>query len=127
MKNLTLALLFFSFNSFAESIDINDLSTDTESSTTIEISKGSSKDGYKIVEVSDEIMGDANLMVKEARKNWNTACADWKKETKEMNADNKVISLSCGKMNCTKEGAVAGAAEHVCSSKTKLVVKTKVR
>lgn len=126
MKNLILILAMVPAISWAQSVDVNDVAAGGGESTTIEISRGASKDGYKIVEVSDEIMGDANLMVKEARKSWKTACEDWKKETKSLNTDSKIISMSCGKMTCTKDGAV-GAVEHTCQSQTKLVVKTKVR
>lgn len=126
MKNLILVLTAIPFISFAQSVDVKDVASGEES-TTIEISRGAStKDGYKIVEVSDEIMGDTHLMVKDARKNWKTACEDWKKETKSLNTDNKIISMSCGKMTCSQGGA-AGTTEHTCQSQTKLVVKTKVR
>ncbi len=83
--------------------------------TTISIKKGSNptvnKKKYIISEGEEEITGDKDVLKKNADKNWKQACDDWKKEIKELNKDNKVISLSCGSMKCSKDGV-----ESACKS-----------
>lgn len=94
------------------SVKIQDM--DTAQDTTISIKKGSSaaKKKWDITEGEEEITGDKSALLKDAEKNWKAACADWKKEFKEMNKENKVVSMNCGKMVCSKEGV-----ESTCVSK----------
>lgn len=100
MKMTLLVALLIGSNVFAQSMNVKDISTDDD--TTIEIRKGKKTDAqYEIVSGSEDISGDPAPLLKEARENWKKACADWKKETKEMNSDNKVITLNCGKMDCS--------------------------
>lgn len=94
------------------SVKIQDM--DTNQDTTISIKKGSSAATKKwaLTEGEEEISGDKSALLKDAEKNWKEACADWKKEFKEMNKENKVVSMNCGKMVCSKEGV-----ESTCVSK----------
>ena len=70
-----------------------------------------SKKKYVISEGTDDITGDKDVLKKSAEKNWKQACDDWKKEIKELNKDNKIISVSCGSMTCAKDGV-----ESTCKS-----------
>lgn len=94
----------------------------TSSDTTISIKKGSSQSNQKkwiLTEGEEDITGDKDVVLKSAEKNWKKACKEWKIEFKELNKDNKIISLNCGKMNCSKEGV-----ESTCTSKAIHKVKT---
>jgi hypothetical protein len=102
------------------SVKINDM--DTTQDTTISIKKGANPQATKkwvLTEGEEDISGDKAALLKQAETNWKTACSDWKKEFKEMNKDNKIVSMSCGKMSCSKEGV-----ESTCVSKATHKVKT---
>ena len=94
--------------------------------TTISIKKGDAANKceklYEIVESTAEIQGEPSILSKEARNNWKKACADWKKEIKELNQENKIIALDCGKVTCAKEGGEG----QVCSSQGSYKIKTKI-
>ncbi len=100
-----LTVLLFSSALVAQTISVKDVPVDQES-TTIEIKKGkqstvdSAKKQYQVMEEVSEIAGEPAPLMKAARENWNKACADWKKEVKELNAENKVMVLNCGKPQC---------------------------
>lgn len=101
------------------SVKIQDM--DTNQDTTISIKKGATAATKKwtLTEGEEEITGDKAVLLKEAEKNWKAACNDWKKEFKEMNKENKIVSMNCGKMVCSKEGV-----ESTCVSKATHKVKT---
>lgn len=121
MKFLIIGLSFISSLALAQSMGIKDIPADGD--TTIKIEKGQKADNkYEITEGTDTIEGDAASLMKEARANWKTACSDWKKELKELNKDNQVISMSCGTMNCTTT-----AMESTCTSTGKNKIKVKVK
>lgn len=100
------------------SVKINDM--DTTQDTTISIKKGATAatKKWQLTEGEEEITGDKAALLKEAEKNWKSACNDWKKEFKEMNKENKIVSMNCGKMVCSKEGV-----ESTCVSKATHKVK----
>lgn len=87
---------------------------DATENTTIEIKKGDhqkTEKQFEITDGTDQIEGDAAPLVQEARKNWKTACSEWKKEFKELNKENQILSLSCGSMTCSTV-----AMESTCKS-----------
>ncbi|MGZ3795208.1 MAG: hypothetical protein ACXVB1_02520 [Pseudobdellovibrionaceae bacterium] len=117
---------YFSFIStigtfaFAQSMGLQDIPTDKE--TTIRIQKGAEENKYEITTGTDVIEGEAAPLLKEARANWKAACTDWKKELKELNKENQVISLSCGTMKCSTT-----AMETTCTSEGKNKIRVKVK
>lgn len=102
---ITIPALMISSVLMAQSVSIQDVPVDQES-TTIEIKKGkqattdSTKKQYQIMEEVSEVAGEPAPLMKAARENWNKACAEWKKEVKELNAENKILTLNCGKPQC---------------------------
>jgi len=107
----------------AQSINVKDIPSDSDSDTTISVKKGKNADRqYEITTGEDDIEGEEANLIKEARANWKKACADWKKETKELNKDNQVLSLNCGKMVCSTENM-----ESTCHSKGKYKLKVQVK
>lgn len=124
MKIFSSLVLAFSFSTFAQSVDVKDVNSDTDGSTTIEITKGKSKKNevaWEVVEGSAPIEGEPAAMNKEARAAWQKACDDWKKELREDNKENRVISINCGKANCS-----GSAGSKVCSSDGSYKIKTKI-
>lgn len=114
MKSVLALILAFSLQTFAQEVKV-DASKDQEN-TTIEIRKGSNsssvnKKKYEISEGNETVTGDGDVLQKNAKDNWKKACNEWKKETRENNKDNKIISINCGTMTCLKEGV-----ESVCKS-----------
>ncbi len=93
-------------------VKLDNLNTDRE--TTISIKKGDAiaKKKYTISEGNEDIGGEKDVLKKNAEKNWKKACDEWKFEMKTNNKDNKIISLSCGVMTCSKDGV-----ESACQSK----------
>jgi hypothetical protein len=123
MRIVFILFSFLAFNAFAENIDIKDVKTDQD--TTIQIKKGSGQDltnQYEIVSGQEEISGDPAPLLQTARENWKKACADWKKETKELNKDNSIISLNCGTMQCS-----TAAMESSCKSTGLHKIKVQVK
>lgn len=61
---------------------------------------------YQIVDGIEEIAGDPGIVKAVAQKNWKTACADWKKQTKDLNssAKNSLLALNCGTANAVQDG-----------------------
>lgn len=51
---------------------------------------------FEIVSGSDEVMGDPSAGHKDAYASWKTACADWKKDLRESNKENSIVTLNCG-------------------------------
>ena len=111
-----ITILSLTYSAFAQEVGVKVDTNNTSEDTTISIKKGGSsstnKKKYMISEGGEEVTGDKDVLKKNAEKNWKLACDLWKKEIKEMNTDNKVISLSCGSMSCAKEGV-----ESTCKSK----------
>ncbi|WII72649.1 hypothetical protein QJS83_02035 [Bdellovibrio sp. 22V] len=121
MKKILILLLVLPFFAQAQSVGVKDIPA--EGDTTIEIKKGKNADRtYEVVTDEDEIEGEAAPLLKEARTNWKTACADWKKEIKELNKDNQVLSLSCGKMTCSTV-----SMESTCRSVGKFKLRVQVK
>lgn len=129
MKTLLLCLTLIPTIVFAQKIDLKDVDADSDS-TTIEISKGRKNSNgnnenckaiWEVTEGNADISGDGATMMAEAKKNHKKACEDWKKEFRQDNKDNKVISVNCGVPSCASE-----AMEKVCVSKASYKVKTRI-
>lgn len=125
MKNFILSAVFIlaaGLIAKAEGVGVKVNDIDTTEDTTISIKKGAStvenKKKWVLTEGEEDISGDKDVVMKAAEKNWKKACTEWKAEFKEMNKENKIVSMNCGKMVCEKEGV-----ESTCVSKAK----TKVR
>ena len=105
MKNLWVVLLIAGIPNLyaAETMDtsLKLKGTPTDGDTSIMIKKGPlpnlKEKRYEIISETQEVLGDPGPD-REAYANWKTACADWKKEIKELNntADSKVVSANCG-------------------------------
>ncbi|MFM6930052.1 MAG: hypothetical protein ACKOX6_16390 [Bdellovibrio sp.] len=124
MRILSVLVLILGFQvAQAQSINVKDIPSDSDSDTTISVKKGKNADRqFEITTGEDDIEGEEANLIKEARANWKKACADWKKETKELNKDNQVLSLNCGKMVCSTENM-----ESTCQSKGKYKLKVQVK
>lgn len=125
MKFLAISLSFISTlittAALAQTMGIKDIPADGD--TTIKIEKGQKADNkFEVSEGTDTIEGDPAPLLKDARTNWKLACTEWKKELKELNKENQVISMSCGTMSCATT-----AMETTCSSTGKNRIKVKVK
>ena len=131
---ILVALILISLGSISfgetQSPTLNNIPVDTEQETTISVKKGppSAQAGKKVWEIQNgtsEIAGDPELMEKEARQNWKKACESWKKELKELNTDNKIISMSCNSPKCEKAtGALA--TQIICKSIANFTLKVRM-
>lgn len=122
MNKLILAMAFaFSFQALASEVGVKVNNINGNEDTTISIEKGKKNNfkRYAISEGEHDLTGDKDVVAKSAETNWKQACNDWKKEFRMDNKDNKIISITCGKMNCTKEGV-----ETTCTSMAKYKIKT---
>lgn len=120
--NKILAFVFvFPFFAQAQTVGVKDIPAGED--TTIEIKKGKTADrDYEIITNEDDIEGEAAPLLKEARANWKKACAEWKTETKGLNKENQVLSISCGKMQCSTV-----SMESTCHSTGKYTMKVRVK
>lgn len=131
MKKLVILLfsLFlisgFEAQSQTADVKIKDIPANAgDEGTTITIGKkgkNSTTSEFQITEGSDELNGDAAPLLKDARNNWKKACEDWKKELKELNSGNQIITMNCGKMDC-----VTAAMETTCKSNTTHKIRVKI-
>lgn len=116
MKTILLSLILISgLTASAQSMDVKMKDINASDDTTISIKKGAgvnNKKVYTLSEGSEDVTGDKDVLKKNAEKNWKKACEEYKKDFKEMNKENKIVSLSCGTMVCNKEGI-----ESSCQSK----------
>ncbi|WP_413943611.1 hypothetical protein [Bdellovibrio sp. HCB-162] len=122
MRKVLVLLLVLPFFAQAQSVGVKDIPAGED--TTIEIKKGSkaSDREFEVVTEEEDIEGEAAPLLKEARANWKKACADWKKDVKELNKENQVLSLNCGKMECSTV-----SMESTCQSKAKYKLKVRVK
>ncbi len=129
MKLLVSIFLLFSIAQ-AQTVGVNINDVNVEEGTTIEIKKRSG-DAYgaivkpneplfEITQGEEDLVGDGAPLLKDARNNWKKSCNVWKKEFKDMNKLNQIITMNCGKQVCATE-----AMETTCSSKA--TYKLKVR
>jgi hypothetical protein len=61
---------------------------------------------YEIVDGHDEIFGSPDYDRIRAYDSWKTACNDWKKSMKELNAERELLSLSCNSPTLSKDGTM---------------------
>ncbi|MBX3017905.1 MAG: hypothetical protein KF767_08450 [Bdellovibrionaceae bacterium] len=132
MMKLTLVVLsLIATQAFAQSANIKDLPLDGEegSSTTITIEKN--KPGTRpgqatqpvqneVLDSSVEIEGEAAPLTKAAKANWKKACDDWKKEVKELNKDNQILSMNCGSSRCAPEATAMTVCKSTATYKIRL-------
>ena len=122
MTNVLLTIvLAFSIQSMAAEVGVKVNNLNANEDTTISIEKGK-KSNYKRYVMSEgehDLAGDKDVVAKSAELNWKKECSDWKKEFRADNKDNKIISITCGKMSCSKEGV-----ETTCNSQAKYKIKT---
>ncbi len=106
---LSVVMLLLVNSSIAQEGVIN-LNQPTNEDTTITIKKGPlvnesrSTTAYEIVAGTDEIASDEEYDEKRALAGWKEACADWKKEIKDINRDNQILSVNCGSKEKVKDG-----------------------
>jgi hypothetical protein len=126
MKKIFLATLIFNCLALSQEVGvkIDKVATTAEEGTTISITKGAKKESnkkkYIISEGTEEVTGDKDVVLKSAEKNWQKACKEWKTEFKENNKDNRIVSMSCGKMSCSKNG-VESTCESIAKYKVRMV------
>ena len=75
---------------------------------------------FEVVSLSGSIYGDPQLSTDAARASWSTACNAWKKETKELNKDNQMLSINCETPSCSYQDA----GRTICSSIGSYQIKT---
>lgn len=111
----------------AQTVDVKGVDSANEGSTTIEIKKNKPQDAVKpgavrwtTEEGSADVEGDAGATNKEARGAWKKACDAWKKEFRDDNKDNKILSINCGSASCDGD-----AGNKMCTSKARYKIRTK--
>lgn len=120
---LTLVTIAVASIAFSQNVGVKVDNVDATENTTIEIKKGNKATSaqYEITQGEDQVQGDAAPLLKEARSNWKKACDEWKKEFKDLNKENSILSLNCGTQSCSTQ-----AMETVCTSKASYKLKVKV-
>ncbi len=125
LKKILVITLLIPTWAWAQKVGVHVDGVNADENTTIEIKKGDSQKNdkrFEITEGTEEIAGDSAVLLQEARKNWKSACADWKKEFRELNKDNQILSMSCGSMACTTV-----AMESTCKSQVKHKLRVQVK
>ena len=121
-KLIFLASLMASAAAFAQKTAVTDIPS-SEAGTTISVQKGITEQrDYDILSGTGEIAGDSNVLLKGARDSWKTACADWKKEIKDLNKENLLIAINCNSPKCATE-----TNGTVCTSTGSYQVRVKIK
>lgn len=128
IKNLILACaVAFSGVAWGQTVDVKDLDTQGEGTTTIEIKKNKKEEEKKaeakweITEGNADVEGEPAATAKDARAEWTKACNNWKKEFRADNKENKILAINCGSAAC---GGDAGS--KTCTSKASYKIKTRI-
>ena len=102
---LTLFLLLTSFGAFGKDTSETKSSKLSESLEKKEIVKEVIREAPEFEFVSDtaEIAGDPHPGLKESYASWKEACENWKKEMKEMNKQNEILSLNCNAPSSSRQ------------------------
>jgi len=58
---------------------------------------------FEVVSGSEEVIGDPEPGRKAGYASWKAACAEWKKELKELNKTNQVLTLNCNSPEFVQE------------------------
>ena len=104
-------------------VKVNDI--DTNQDTSIVIKKGDVQSNcteYTIVEGQEEVFGSPDYDKGKARQSWKAACKEWKDGIKELNRENSVLAMSCGRPTESKEGD-----QWIFKGPATYKIKTKVR
>ena len=107
-NQFALALLLASSSVMAQKAGVKLDGIDANSDeTSITIKKGASakKDcqTYEVVDGNEEVAGDPENERSKAYSNWKKACSDWKASMKELNHDNKILTLNCNRPQENKD------------------------
>lgn len=125
MKFVFVITCLISSLSFAQKVNVKDIDAKDDSSTTIEIRKGDkaikTEPLWEVVEGNADINGEHQAARTEARTQWKKACDTWKKEIRDDNKENKIITLNCGTPSCLSE--TEGTA---CKSQANYKIKTRL-
>jgi hypothetical protein len=109
------------------SISVKNIPADARNDTAITIGNGPNAGfpNYQVITSSEEIAGDPDFYKNNAYASWKQACASFKKETKELNAD-RLISINCGIPKSVQTGEVGTRyTTYVSTGTFKTVVKVK--
>jgi hypothetical protein len=134
MKKLLLSITALSLTSYAFADDtevkIKSKISNSDDNQAIVISKQKIKDSnedltkkFEIVKETAEIEGDDAITDSIALANWKQACNDWKKEIRELNKQNSLIQINCGKRE--KHSTDMGKKQYV--SQASFTAKVQVR
>ncbi|MEN0058740.1 MAG: hypothetical protein AAGB31_07890 [Bdellovibrio sp.] len=121
MKKILIGMMLLPSLVLAQSVGVKDIPATED--TTIEIKKGARSDkDYEIVSEKGEVEGESAPLLKDARVNWKKACNEWKAEIKDLNKENKILSMTCGKMECSTV-----SMESTCRSQSSHTLKVQVK
>lgn len=129
---LSLAGLSLISSSFADETEVKIKSkiSNSDDNQAIVISKQKIKDSnedltkkFEIVKETAEIEGDDAITDSIALANWKQACNEWKKEIRELNKQNSLIQINCGKRE--KRSTDMGKKQYV--SQANFTAKVQVR
>lgn len=91
---------------FAEkaAVKIEDINASGE--TAITIQKGAKKGCtiYEIIDGREEVFGGPEYDKSKALGSWKTACSEWRGQLKELNRENRIISVNCNQPVQSKDG-----------------------
>lgn len=90
---------------FAEKPTVKVKDVPVEQDTTISIKKGTTGDciEYEILEGTEEVFGMPDYDRMKALASWKTACSEWRESMREMNKDNRLLTLNCNAPKASKE------------------------
>ncbi len=121
MKFIAVIFFFTAQIAHSQTATLKDIKTDED--TTISIKKGKDKTPDKIYELvngTSDIEGETELLKKDAKASWKTACKEWKQE-KSADKENPVVSMDCNSPTCSSD-----ANGTICKSTGTFLMKTKM-
>lgn len=105
--SLLLSLAFASTFAWAQKAGVKVSDIPTSGDTSIVIKKGvvntTLVPDYDVITDKDEIFGDPSTNRSEAYTSWKSACQEWRKEMRDMNKENQILTLNCNSPTLQKD------------------------
>jgi hypothetical protein len=104
-------------------LKISDLPADGDTSIVIKKGADAGTQDFEVVSGNEDVVGEPSPSNRGSYSSWKTACADWKKEMRELNKENALIALNCNAPTAEKDAN--GLTTHKSSGTYKMRVRVK--
>jgi hypothetical protein len=84
-------------------VKIGDVGTDGDTSIVIKKGADAGTQDFEVVSGNEDVVGEPKPSNRESYASWKAACAEWKKEMRELNKENSLLALNCNAASKEKD------------------------